>query len=442
MTHLAPSRPTTRRPGFVRLAALVSILAAAALAPATTLAADPLTDGIDISHWQGDIDWTSVAGAGKRFAFMKASEDHDYVDPTYGLNRARAKAAGLVVGAYHFAQPPQQTSTTPVSAGAIVADAIAEADHFVDTAVIDDGDLPPVLDLEQVNGLSVSQLQAWVGTWLEHVHDRTGVHPAIYVSPNYWKTRLGDTDQFATSGYRTLWVAHWGVTSPRVPAGDWAGFGWTFWQTTSKGSVPGISGNVDLDFFDGTATDLLAVLIEPTGEGVATVKDTPFKDISTSKFARDIAWLYTQGITSGCSATKFCPTGTVSRGQMASFLARALDLPRTSKDYFRDDERSVHEDSINRLAKAGLTSGCGSGRYCPSDPVTRGQLASFLSRVLDLSASKKDYFRDDERSTHESNINRIARAGLTSGCAPSRYCPNDKLTRGQMAAFLHRTFDD
>ena len=69
-------------------------------------------------------------------------------------------------------------------------------------------------------------------------------------------------------------------------------------------------------------------------------------------------------------------------------------------------------------------------------------MASFLARVLDLSATKRDYFDDDDRSTHESNINRIARAGLTSGCGTRRYCPNQPLTRGQMAAFLHRTFDD
>jgi GH25 family lysozyme M1 (1,4-beta-N-acetylmuramidase) len=431
VTPRAPMRPARRLRHLALLAVAAATLFAFA-APTATSAADPTTDGIDISHWQNEIDWTRVAGAGKRFAFMKASEDHDYVDPTYGLNRARAKAAGLRVGAYHFAQPSK-------TAG----DALAEADHFLDTAVIDAGDLPPVLDLEQYNGLSVSQMQTWVRTWLDRVHDRTGVHPAIYVSPNFWENRMGNTDEFATSGYRTLWIAHWTTAAaPRVPAGDWAGFGWTFWQVTSDGAVPGISGRVDLNVFDGTLTDLATVLVEPSGERTARVSDTPFTDISSSKFARDIAWLYVEGITSGCSATKFCPTGKVSRGQMAAFLSRALDLPKTTKDYFRDDERSVHETYINRLAKAGLTSGCGSGRYCPNDLVTRGQLASFLSRVLDLSPTSKDYFRDDERSTHESNINRIARAGLTSGCSETRYCPNDALTRGQMAAFLHRTFDD
>src|SRR5688572_13662578 len=139
VTPRAPLRPA-RRLRHPALLAVAAALLVAFVAPTSTSAADPTTDGIDISHWQNEIDWTRVAGAGKRFAFMKASEDHDYVDPTYGLNRARAKAAGLRVGAYHFAQPSKTSG-----------DALAEADHFLDTAVIDSGDLPPVLDLEQYN---------------------------------------------------------------------------------------------------------------------------------------------------------------------------------------------------------------------------------------------------------------------------------------------------
>jgi hypothetical protein len=125
---------------------------------------------------------------------------------------------------------------------------------------------------------------------------------------------------------------------------------------------------------------------------------------------------------------------------MASFIARALDLPKTSKDYFRDDNGTTHESNINRLAKAGLTTGCGTRRYCPNEVVTRAQLATFLSRILDLSKTSKDFFRDDETSKHEGAINRIARANLTRGCTATRYCPSGSLTRGQMAAFLHRTF--
>jgi lysozyme len=426
----------SRRPLLAAAAvALLTLISGSLGATQAVRAADPV-EGIDVSHWQSpdgqpEIDWQQVAAAGKEFAFIKASQDVDFVDPWYVRNRARARVAGLMVGAYHFADPD------PAPALA-VASGRAQADHFLATADIASGDLPPVLDLERANGLAPPQLEAWSRAFLERVHERTGVRGVIYTSPNFWRNNLADTDWFATNGYRVLWIAHWTTSpNPTVPASDWAGFGWTFWQYTSKGTVAGIDGNVDLDRFDGG--DLSSVAIELAGEG-GDPPPPPFKDIASSTFKDDIAWLYASGITTGCSRTKFCPTTKVTRGQMATFLARALQLPKATKDYFRDDDGSTHEANINRLAKAGLTSGCSATRYCPDGAVSRGQLATFLARVLDLSATSNDYFVDDDASTHESNINRIARAGLTSGCDTDRYCPTGALTRGQMAAFLHSTF--
>jgi len=209
----------------------------------------PYTEGIDISHWQGVIDWTKVAAAGKKFAFMKASESTDFVDNTYVTNRAQARAAGLYVGAYHFAQP---------TTGA--GDAVAEADHFVDTAQPASGDLVPVLDLERSGSLSQVALTAWVQAFLGRVYERVGVRAAIYVSPSFWRTYMGDTTWFAANGYDILWVAHWTTgVAPSVPGGNWAGDGWTFWQYTSDGVVPGISGRVDLDRY--RSKDLKPVLI-------------------------------------------------------------------------------------------------------------------------------------------------------------------------------------
>ena len=110
----------------------------------------------------------------------------------------------------------------------------------------------PALDVEVANGLSISEMKLWITTWLERVFAVTGVRPMIYTSPSFWNTYLGDSRLFADSGYRVLWVAHWGVEEPRVPGSNWGGNGWTFWQYTSQGSVPGISGNVDLNRYNGT----------------------------------------------------------------------------------------------------------------------------------------------------------------------------------------------
>ncbi len=166
-----------------------------------------------------------------------------------------------------------------------------------------------------------------------------------------------------------------------------------------------------------------------------------FGDTAGSAFEADIAWLVAAGITNGCGDGRFCPTSPVTRGQMASFLKRATGLPPPGGDYFWDDHGSVHEDDINRVAEAAITHGCGGGAYCPGNVVTRDQMASFLVRALKLPAATTDYFWDDAGSAHEDDINRLAAAGVTTGCAAGQYCPGSGVTREQMAAFLHRAFD-
>jgi hypothetical protein len=167
----------------------------------------------------------------------------------------------------------------------------------------------------------------------------------------------------------------------------------------------------------------------------------PFTDIAGSAFIEDITWILEQGITNGCGDGRFCPTESVTRAQMASFIARGLNLPATSTNYFPDDAGSLHEADINRLAAAGITNGCGNGLYCPNSAVTRDQMASFIARALSLPATSINYFSDDAGSIHEPDINRMAAAGITNGCGGGVYCPTQVVTREQMAAFLHRALD-
>jgi spore germination protein YaaH len=167
-------------------------------------------------------------------------------------------------------------------------------------------------------------------------------------------------------------------------------------------------------------------------------KDPPFSDISSSKFRTEITWLADAGITTGCGGTRFCPTEAVTRGQMATFLARAFELPAATTDFFTDDEDSSHESNINRIAEAGITTGCGATSFCPDRRVTRAQMASFLARALELPAATDDWFTDDDGNEHEDNINRIAQAGITVGCGGTHFCPRVTVTRQQMAAFLYR----
>jgi hypothetical protein len=127
---------------------------------------------------------------------------------------------------------------------------------------------------------------------------------------------------------------------------------------------------------------------------------------------------------------------------MAAFLDRALRLPATTRDFFTDDETLSFEPAINRLAASRITLGCSPTRFCPSGLVTRGQMAAFLDRGFHLSATTTDFFTDDETSIFEGAINRLAASGITKGCSPTRFCPTANVTRGQMAAFLQRALTD
>jgi len=202
----------------------------------------PYLEGLDVSVYQGTIDWGKVAGAGKRFAIIRASAGSLTADTQYAANRAGAQAARLPIAAYHYANPDTATN-----------DALNEANWFLQNAAPTHGDMIPALDVEVTNGLSVSAMQTWVSTWLERVSAVTGVKPMIYSSPNFWGTSMGNTAMFASGGYTVLWIAHWtSASQPTVPANNWGGNGWTFWQYTSSGVVPGVSGNVDLDRYNGT----------------------------------------------------------------------------------------------------------------------------------------------------------------------------------------------
>lgn len=226
------------RRAWGRAAAVLALLAAAACDDLATGPAqdDGLLAGIDVSHWQGAIDWPRVADDGVAFAFIKATEGGDYTDPRFAENWAGAARAGVVRGAYHFYRP--QT------------DAVAQAEHFLRTVPLRAGDLPPVLDVEVTDGRTPATIAAGVRTWLETMERATGRRPIVYTRASFWTAQMG-----SGFGEYPLWVAHYGVARPNVPAG-WSG--WTFWQHTDAGRVDGIAGAVDLDWFNGGRAELQA----------------------------------------------------------------------------------------------------------------------------------------------------------------------------------------
>jgi S-layer family protein len=148
-----------------------------------------------------------------------------------------------------------------------------------------------------------------------------------------------------------------------------------------------------------------------------------------------------EAITNGCSPTRYCPNDPVTRGQMAAFLNRALDLPAATTPSGFTDTAGTFADDIERLKAAEITVGCAPTRYCTNDSVTRGQMAAFLNRALDLPAATTPSGFTDTAGTFADDIERLKAAEITVGCAPTRYCTNDQVTRAQMATFLMRALN-
>ncbi len=192
---------------------------------------------------------------------------------------------------------------------------------------------------------------------------------------------------------------------------------------------------------------VVGLLGAPSSVAAALPPGGTFMDDNGSPFEGAIEAIAARGITKGCDAPLddlFCPRDDVTRGQMAAFLVRALGLTATGGSSFTDTA-GTFAVAIDQLATAGITKGCNppsNTHFCPTDPVTRGQLAAFLVRGFHLTATSGMTFSDvSSGSTFAVDIDRLATAGITAGCGNGRFCPDAAVTRGQMAAFLTRAMD-
>jgi autotransporter-associated beta strand protein len=234
---------------------------AVVIGPGTALAQRPL--GIDVSSYQGgSIDWTSVSGSGIVFAWAKATEGGGVNDADFVVNENNGKAAGVYMGAYHYAHPELNSPST-------------EASHFWSIAgnyiKADGKTLMPMLDIEgsAFSGhVGAASLSAWINAWCtDVVQDAANagvtVKPAIYVSAcnacnfdgtvSQWNNDIADyngADPLSSTPWTTC-----------TSCERWGSGGWNFWQYTSTGTIPGISGNVDHDVFNGTSASLVSTMI-------------------------------------------------------------------------------------------------------------------------------------------------------------------------------------
>ena len=179
---------------------------------------------------------------------------------------------------------------------------------------------------------------------------------------------------------------------------------------------------------------------QPPSQQIAEFSFVAFPDVSgLSPHAYNIAAIAERGVAEGRADGSFAPAAPIRRDEMSTFLARALGLEPVEEDHFADvPPDSAHRRAINAVAQAGIAAGLGDGRFGPAATVTRGQMATFLARGFGLPGVAGDRFSDITGSVHRKAINAAAEGGVTAGCAPARFCPHDPVSRGEMASFLAR----
>lgn len=165
-----------------------------------------------------------------------------------------------------------------------------------------------------------------------------------------------------------------------------------------------------------------------------------FSDTAGTTHEANIDAVAEAGIAGGFADGSYRPGQPVTRGQMAAFLTRALDLPAAAPSGFSDVAGTTHEAAIDSVAAAEIAGGFADGTYRPDEPVSRGQMATFLSRALDLAPGPAGSFSDVAGDVHELAIGAVAEAGIAGGFGDGTYRPNLSVTRGQMASFLARAF--
>jgi lysozyme len=196
--------------------------------------------GIDVSHFQGKINWKKVRKEGIRFAYIKATEGITLDDEDFKYNWKKAGEEKILRGAYHFFIPS--------------IDAEKQARHFLEEVKLAPGDLPPVLDLEITSGQPATNIADGALKWMQIVERETGMKPILYTLPKFADSYL----RKKLCGY-PLWVVDLGAEKPTLPKG-WKK--WIFWQHSHRGRVPGIRELVDLNRFNGTVEELMKMTKE------------------------------------------------------------------------------------------------------------------------------------------------------------------------------------
>ncbi len=335
--------------------------------------------------------------------------------------------AGLVTNHTNSARANIQVTATWRIDDAIVAAETTTA--FIDTLAQHSASPFKIVESQDVDGATLTVTAS--GTAVPYNwNSPLGVEPGTLVANSYSGTVRNDSDNLPAQNVQVFGVRRQGGII-----------------VDAAGSAPianlavGEEAAYTITFDDFTGEAVGSLIAQGVG---GTWRHTSwnnwFRDLGTSNFAEEVAWLADADITRGCAPQQFCPHSPVTREQMAVFLNRALDLPTASGPAPFTDlaTRPLYvRQAVANVYEAGITSGCTATTYCPQEPVTRGQMSKFIVLGYDLEpVAGTGTFTDDDGHFSEPYNNRMAADEITSGCAAGAYCPHSTVLREQMAKFL------
>lgn len=373
--------------------------------------------GVDVSAWQGTINWEKVADAGVEFVFLRAAlrftgSGNLAVDNYFYKNYTGAKAAGLAVGAYIYSQ------------AITVAEGIQEANYIMDVVEGLEMDLPLVIDYEYYGTsgrLYEANLSRRAGTdiclaFCETV-EAAGYEGMVYANPSMLN------DELYRDEFDRVWLAHYTTKTSYSGVYD-------FWQCSQSGSVNGIGGNVDLNFW-----------FKPD------VPASPFGDVTEDDWYYSVVLdAYEQGIVNGLSATEFGPDSTASRGQVVTMLWRLMGKPASSGTApFEDLTADYYRDAVNWASGRGVVNGYSDTEFGPDGKICRQDLVTILYRLESAPAVSGDLaaYSDGEsvQSYAEQAMVWAVSEGIINGYSDGTLRPDNTASRAEVCAILMRYMD-
>ncbi|MCL2112324.1 MAG: S-layer homology domain-containing protein [Streptococcaceae bacterium] len=405
----------------------------------------PRKDAVDISSyqsWMTQADFNQMKSQGVKTIVIKLTEGTYYKNPYAASQIKMAKAAGLNIATYHFSIFGSTSNQTTANNAAV-----NEANYYAAQAkALGLSTATVMINDAEYTGTSTSVWNGASQSFTNRLKVLGYANVRQYTSQNWANSGFVKP---ATFGAKNMWIAQYLYGKPSASNLQNTQYG--AWQYTSQMYFTNFSAkkpvDTSIDYNNTLMTpNLPAITVKPVILPTKNPTTAPFKDISNSIFQKDINWIYSVGVTTGKSPTIYDPLAKVTRGEMAAFLYRLAGSPSYTPPYNIYTDISQFKNQILWLSAANVTNGT-APHYTPNGNVTRGQMAAFLHRMAKAmgkaptSGTYTSSFTDIKNNMFKNDINWLKTTGITTGYTPTSFKPNNTVTREEMAAFLHRFYN-